>query len=114
MYRVLLVGLLLLAIPAMARAEAVAKPDAAPSSASEKKAESGVANRIRVGDVDTEPVSVIAIPPMALSLADRILLGGVIVLLAIVIAQLVFLRSSIERLVGEKSLANPTGTVPPR
>jgi hypothetical protein len=108
MYRVLLVGLLLLAIPAVARAGKLSPSD------KEKSAEGATLTRIRVGNVDTEPVSVMAAPQMALSLADRILLGGVVVLLAVVIAQLVLLRSSIERLAGEKSVGNPTGTTPPR
>jgi hypothetical protein len=112
MYRVFLVGLLLLAIPAVAVAARAAVDDTKKDSA--KKAEGETLTKIRVGDVETQPVSVIAAPEISLSYADKILLAGVVILLAVVIAQLVFLRSSVERLAGERSVSNPSGTTPPR
>jgi hypothetical protein len=114
MYKVLVTTSLVLALAALTGS---VRADNATTKVAEKKdgdgAKGPAVGKIDVGGTAAEPVAVIAAPPVALTLADRILIGIGVLLLAIAVAQLTFLRSSIEKMSGERSLSNPMGG-PPR
>ncbi len=97
MYKQLLLGALALAVVAMMCLPVNAQPAGGTGSASAGKAAS-------------EPVTVIDSVPLQLALFERVMIAIGLLLLILILAQLVFLRSSIEKMTGERSLSNPTGT----
>jgi hypothetical protein len=100
MYRVLLVALLLLAIPAVARADAQAKPgDTSAKPKATGKEETSTSEPTRPQAV----IVVDAVPGMFQAVTTVL----AVVMLAIIIAQLVFLRSTIEKMSSERPGGSP-------
>src|SRR5437588_858229 len=104
MYKLLLAGTLVLAMTlGVGLSKAAAEAPAGSGAANEKK-DGGppgpIEGKVDVGGKMVDGVAVLSVPPVTLTPVERTLIGIGLVLLAIIIAQLAFLRSSIEKMTG--------------
>jgi hypothetical protein len=104
MYRVLLVALLLLAIPAVARADAAVGAGAKPGDTSAKPKATGKEETSTSEPTRPQAVIVVDAVPGMFQAVTTVL---AVVMLAIIIAQLVFLRSTIEKMSSERPGGSP-------
>jgi hypothetical protein len=103
MYKQFLLGALALAVAAMMCLPANGQPSGATGSAGGGKAATGGGNEAEIRQV-------VVATPVDLNVFERVLMFIGLVLLALIVAQLTFLRSSVEKMTGERSVSNPSGT----